>query len=77
VLGFGLGLVILLGLDRVDDRMASLAEVEELFDEDVLGQIPRQSAGTSWAALFPPCSRMTSGIRLWKPTAICVPRCYT
>jgi Mrp family chromosome partitioning ATPase len=46
-------LVILLGLDRVDDRMASLAEVEELFDEDVLGQIPRQSAGDKLGGIIP------------------------
>ena len=53
VLGFGLGLVILLLLDRVDDRMASLAEVEELFDEDVLGQIPRQSAADKLGGIIP------------------------
>ena len=42
VLGFGLGLIILLLLDRVDDRMNSFTELEELFDETVLGQIPRE-----------------------------------
>jgi capsular exopolysaccharide synthesis family protein len=42
VLGLGLGLVILILLDRVDDRMNSFTELEELFDEDVLGQIPRE-----------------------------------
>jgi capsular exopolysaccharide synthesis family protein len=42
VLGLGLGLVILLLLDRVDDRMSSFTELEEVFDEDVLGQIPRE-----------------------------------
>ena len=41
-LGLGLGLIILLLLDRVDDRMNSFTELEELFDEDVLGQIPRE-----------------------------------
>jgi capsular exopolysaccharide synthesis family protein len=42
LLGVGLGVVILLLLDRVDDRMNSFTELEELFDEDVLGQIPRE-----------------------------------
>ena len=42
LLGLGLGMVILLLLDRVDDRMNSFTELEELFDEDVLGQIPRE-----------------------------------
>jgi len=42
ILGLGLGLIILFMLDRVDDRMNSFTEVEELFDEDVLGQIPRE-----------------------------------
>jgi len=42
LLGLGLGVIILLLLDRVDDRMNSFTELEELFDEDVLGQIPRE-----------------------------------
>ena len=42
LLGLGLGRVIRLLLDRVDDRMNSVTELEELFDEDVLGQIPRE-----------------------------------
>jgi len=41
-LGLGLGLIILIMLDRVDDRMNSFTELEELFDEEVLGQIPRE-----------------------------------
>ena len=42
MVGLVLGLVILLLLDRVDDRLNSFTELEELFDEDVLGQIPRE-----------------------------------
>jgi succinoglycan biosynthesis transport protein ExoP len=42
VAGFGLGLFILFLLDRVDDRMNSFTELEEMFDEDVIGQIPRE-----------------------------------
>lgn len=42
VVGLGLGLVILFMLDRVDDRMNSFTELEEMFDEEVLGQIPRE-----------------------------------
>ena len=42
VIGLVLGVVLLLLLDRVDDRLNSFTELEELFDEDVLGQIPRE-----------------------------------
>ena len=41
--GFAMSLVVLFMLDRVDDRLNSFTELEELFDEDVLGQIPRES----------------------------------
>jgi capsular exopolysaccharide synthesis family protein len=34
------GIGVLLFLDRLDDRPSSLAEVEESFDEPILGQIP-------------------------------------
>jgi succinoglycan biosynthesis transport protein ExoP len=44
--GLVLGVAILILLDRVDDRMNSFSELEELFDEDVLGQIPRQPKPT-------------------------------
>jgi capsular exopolysaccharide synthesis family protein len=52
VLGLGLGMVILMLLDRVDDRMNSFTELEELFDEDVLGQIPRERK-TGKSAIIP------------------------
>ena len=42
VIGLVFGVVMLLLLDRVDDRLNSFTELEELFDEDVLGQIPRE-----------------------------------
>jgi capsular exopolysaccharide synthesis family protein len=42
ILGLVLGMVMLLLLDRLDDRLNSFTELEELFDEDVLGQIPRE-----------------------------------
>jgi len=42
MIGLVLGVVALLLLDRVDDRLNSFTELEELFDEDVLGQIPRE-----------------------------------
>jgi capsular exopolysaccharide synthesis family protein len=41
-LGLVLGLVVLMLLERVDDRMNSFTELQELFDEEVLGQIPRE-----------------------------------
>jgi polysaccharide biosynthesis transport protein len=42
VVGLVLGVIMLMLLDRVDDRLNSFTELEELFDEDVLGQIPRE-----------------------------------
>jgi capsular polysaccharide biosynthesis protein len=44
--GVGCAILLLLFLDRLDDRMNSFTELQELFDETVLGQIPRgQSVG--------------------------------
>ena len=40
-LGLLAGLALLMLLDRLDDRMNSFTELQEVFDEDVLGQIPR------------------------------------
>lgn len=48
-LGFGLGL--LLFLDRLDDRVNSFTELEDLFDETVLGQIPREKTGSKRESL--------------------------
>jgi capsular exopolysaccharide synthesis family protein len=42
LLGLVMGLAILMLLNRVDDRINSFTELQELFDEDVLGQIPRE-----------------------------------
>ncbi len=44
LIGLGLGMLILMLLDRLDDRMNSFTELEELFEEDVLGQIPREKS---------------------------------
>jgi capsular exopolysaccharide synthesis family protein len=41
--GLALGLAALMLLDRFDDRMNSVAELQEYFSEEVLGQIPRQN----------------------------------
>lgn len=51
LVGLCLGLGILLLLDRLDDRMSSFTELEELFDENVLGQIPREKASDKSGAL--------------------------
>lgn len=46
LIGFACGLVagiaILILLDRIDDRMASLSEFQKQFSENVLGQIPKE-----------------------------------
>jgi capsular exopolysaccharide synthesis family protein len=41
LVGVGLSVLLLLLINRLDDRMISIAELKELFDEEVLGQIPR------------------------------------
>lgn len=45
-LGFGAfaGLLILVLLDRIDDRMASFSEFQHQFNENILGQIPKEKA---------------------------------
>ena len=42
LVGMGLGVLLLLFVDRLDDRMVSFTELKELFDEEVVGQIPRE-----------------------------------
>lgn len=42
LLGLVFGVVLLMLMDRMDDRLNSFTELEELFDEEVLGQIPRE-----------------------------------
>ena len=44
LVGVGLSVLLLLLIDRLDDRMISFTELKELFDEEVLGQIPRVTA---------------------------------
>ena len=39
LLGLGLGLAILFIVDRMDDRLNSFTELQEFFDEEVLGQM--------------------------------------
>lgn len=45
LVGLFLGVLLLALLDRLDDRMNSFTELQELFHEDVLGQIPRERGG--------------------------------
>ena len=42
LVSLGLGIGLLLFVDRLDDRVNSFTELEDLFDETVLGQIPRE-----------------------------------
>jgi capsular exopolysaccharide synthesis family protein len=42
LIGFAFGIFILMLLDRVDDRLNTFTELQESFDEEVLGQIPRE-----------------------------------
>lgn len=42
LVGLVAALGLLLLLDRLDDRMGSFTELQELFDENILGQVPRE-----------------------------------
>src|SRR5207245_10818849 len=57
LLGFGGGalvaIVILLLLDRIDDRMASYGEFQRHFSENVVGQIPKEKVKGTMALLQP------------------------
>ena len=58
-LGFGAfaGLVILVLLDRIDDRMASFTEFQHYFTENILGQIPKEKAKGKISLLQPEDAR--------------------
>jgi len=45
VVGLLLGVLLLWLLDRLDDRMNSFTELQDSFEEDVLGQVPRERSG--------------------------------
>src|SRR6266480_1580987 len=55
--GFGggalVGIMILLLLDRIDDRMASYGEFQRHFSENVVGQIPKEKVKGTMALLQP------------------------
>src|SRR5439155_27879 len=57
LVGFGcgalVGIVILLLLDRIDDRMASYGEFQRHFSENVVGQIPKEKVKGTMALLQP------------------------
>jgi capsular exopolysaccharide synthesis family protein len=51
LVGAAFAVLLLLFLDRLDDRMNSFTELQDLFDETVLGQIPREKAKSVGGAL--------------------------
>jgi polysaccharide biosynthesis transport protein len=57
LLGFGsgalVGIMILLLLDRIDDRMTSYGEFQRHFSENVVGQIPKEKVKGTMALLQP------------------------
>ncbi len=58
-LGFGAfaGLIILILLDRIDDRMASFTEFQNYFTENILGQIPKEKTKGDVTLLQPDDAR--------------------
>src|SRR5204863_6106670 len=61
LIGFGIGafagLVILVLLDRIDDRMASFTEFQHHFTENILGQIPKEKSKGAVTLLQPDDAR--------------------
>ena len=55
--GIAAGIAILILLDRIDDRMASLSEFQRQFSENVLGQIPKESTKGKVTLLQPDDAR--------------------
>jgi capsular exopolysaccharide synthesis family protein len=55
--GTAAGLVILLLLDKIDDRMASFGEFQNHFSENVLGQIPKEKTKGKVTLLQPDDAR--------------------
>ncbi|MEJ7703265.1 MAG: hypothetical protein WKF47_06245 [Geodermatophilaceae bacterium] len=55
--GAAAGIVILLLLDRIDDRMASFGEFQNHFSENVLGQIPKEKTKGKVSLLQPDDAR--------------------
>ncbi len=51
--GLMVGLIAIFILDKMDDRIASLIELQSLFPEPVLGQIPKESLASEGALLKP------------------------
>ena len=47
LVGLVLSIALLFLLDRLDDRINSFTELQDSFDEDVLGQVPREASGGS------------------------------
>jgi len=52
--GLGLGIGVLVLLDRLDDRMNSFSELEDHFDEPLVGQIPKDRAAKGDSPLLQP-----------------------
>ncbi len=57
VFGLFAGVVILILLDRIDDRMASFTEFQHYFRENILGQIPREKTKGAVTLLQPDDAR--------------------
>jgi succinoglycan biosynthesis transport protein ExoP len=51
--GLIIGLLVIFVLDKMDDRISSLIELQTLFHEPLLGQIPKESLASEGALLKP------------------------
>jgi capsular exopolysaccharide synthesis family protein len=68
LLGVALGVALLLLLDRLDDRLNSFTELQDLFDEDVVGQIPKERSARSkkQAGLIEPADARHSFVEAYR-----------
>jgi succinoglycan biosynthesis transport protein ExoP len=53
VAGLVVGLLVIFVLDKMDDRISSLIELQSLFPEPLLGQIPKETLSSEGALLKP------------------------
>ncbi len=72
IAGLAGGVGMLMLIDRMDDRLNSLGDLQMNFDEHVVGQIPRDPRPVTTPSC---CGPTIPGISWWNPTATCVRRC--
>ena len=75
IAGFGIGLLILFTMDKMDDRVGSFYEFRERFPELLLGQVPRENskAGLSMLVSNDPRHALLESFRTLRSSIIFLP----